>query len=61
VGLASLCPASPSSRYGPYRPTTFPASATGPTARSAWSRSRREQRKHHARRKTPQQAEKTRP
>ena len=42
VPLASLCPPLAHPRFGPYRPSTLPLSATGPTARPQWSRSRRE-------------------
>jgi hypothetical protein len=42
VPLASLCPPLAHPRFGPYRPSTLPPSATGPTARPQWSRSRRE-------------------
>lgn len=44
VPLASLCPPLTLSRplLGPYRPSTLPSSATGPTARLTWSRSRSE-------------------
>jgi hypothetical protein len=42
VPLASLCPPLASPRFGPYRPSALPPSATGPTARTRWSRTRSE-------------------
>ncbi|HEY7343493.1 MAG TPA: hypothetical protein VH591_21670 [Ktedonobacterales bacterium] len=42
VPRASLCPPLSSPRFGPYRPGALPPSATGPAARSRWSRSRTE-------------------
>lgn len=50
VPLASLCPPLASPRFGPYRPSALPPSATGPTARTRWSRVRGE---------TPVQTEET--
>lgn len=52
VPLASLCPPLSCPHCGPYRPSSLPASATGTTARSKWSRARSE---------TPLSAEETRP
>jgi hypothetical protein len=45
VPLTSLCPLCPPQslpHLASYRPSTLPASATGPTARPKWVRSRRE-------------------
>jgi len=42
VPRASLCPSLSHTRFGPYRPGALPPSATGPTARSRWTRSRSE-------------------
>ena len=42
VPRASLCPPQTCSRVGPYRPSILPPSATGPTARTRWSRTRGE-------------------
>lgn len=50
VPLASLCPPQACPRVGPYRPSALPPSATGPTARTRWSRVRGE---------TPVQTEET--
>ena len=36
-----VCPPMSRPCFGPYRPSSLPPSATGPTARPAWSRSRR--------------------
>ncbi len=44
ASLSPLCPPLSQScpRFGPYRPSILPPSATGPTARPKWSRSPRE-------------------
>ncbi len=42
VPRASLCPPLSRPRFGPYRPSALPPSATGPTARSRWALSRSE-------------------
>lgn len=42
VPRASLCPPLSRPRFGSYRPSSLPPSATGPTARPTWSYSRRE-------------------
>ena len=58
VARASLCPPLSHSRFGPYRPSALPPSATGPTARPKWSRSRNERSEWS---ETSPPAEETRP
>jgi hypothetical protein len=42
VPRASLCPPLSRPSFGPYRPSALPRSATGPTSRTRWPRSRSE-------------------